>query len=303
MNAILPTRAAAPRDPCESPLGLLAEFEGAWTGRGFNLIAVPDKQTGGFRLILNSTLENLQFTAIASPVPDRGSEQGDITIFGLTYLQRLNDAQSLDTLHIETGMWLNVPATTSPPGPASIVRQSAIPHGNSLLAQGLGRTLQGGPDFSSVSSKPYGPGPALTRLGYLDPYLHSMLPSGMKQEYVANMNCALADAIEGQKILSNVVLQVASNPVGGIVSIPFAAANAKPTTMNATFWIETVQRPDGSQFVQLQYNRHPGFSRHRLAAYLRRHPDQDLIYLLRNPPIQAAGTFPAAHFFERENPS
>jgi hypothetical protein len=254
MNAILPFRAAAPRGPCESPLGLLAELEGAWTGRGFNLIAVPDKQTGGFRLLLNATLENLQFTAIASPVPDRGSEQGDITIFGLTYLQRLNDAQSLDTLHIETGMWLNVPATTSPPGPASIVRQSAIPHGNSLLAQGLGRTIQGGPDFSPVSSKPYGPGPDLKRVGYLDAYLHSTLPDGMKQAYVTNMNSALADAIAGQEIVSNVVLQVASNPVGGIVSIPFAGPNAKPTSMNATFWIETVRRPDGTEFVQLQYS-------------------------------------------------
>lgn len=254
MNARLPLRAAAPRSPSESPLGLLAELEGAWTGRGFNLIAVPDKRTNGFRLILNSTLENLQFTAIASPVPDRGSAQGDINIYGLTYLQRLNDAQSLETLHIETGMWLNVPATTSPPGPASIVRQSAIPHGNALLAQGIARKIPGGPDFAQASSKPFGPGHDLHRLGYLDVYLHPNLPEGMKLDYVANMNCALADAIAGQEIVSNVVLQVASNPAGGIVSIPFAAPNAKPVSMNATFWIETVQRPDGSAFVQLQYS-------------------------------------------------
>ena len=254
MNTTLPLRAAAPRGSCESPLGLLSELEGAWAGRGYNLIAVPDKASNGFRLILNSTLENFAFTAIASPVPDRGSAQDDIAIYGLTYLQRLNDAQTLDTLHIETGMWLNVPATTSPPGPASIVRQSAIPHGNALLAQGIARTLPGGPDFAQASSTPFGPGTDLHRLGYLDVYLHSNLPPGMKQNYVSNMNCALADAIAGQEIVSTVVLQVATNPAGGIVSIPFAAPNAKPVSMNATFWIETIKRPDGSTFVQLQYS-------------------------------------------------
>jgi hypothetical protein len=32
-------------------------------------------------------------------------------------------------------MWLNVPATTDPAAPASVVRMATIPHGDALLAQ------------------------------------------------------------------------------------------------------------------------------------------------------------------------
>jgi hypothetical protein len=75
----------------------------------------------------------------------------------------------------------------------------------------------------------------------------------MKQSYVANMNQALTDAIAGQKIVSTTVLSVASIPVGGIVNIPFVTANANATKLDAIFWIETVERADGTQFMQLQY--------------------------------------------------
>ena len=63
----------------------------------------------------------------------------------------------------------------------------------------------------------------------------------------------LTDAIQGQTIVSTVVLQVASIPVGGIVNIPFVTVNANATRMDSIFWIETVQCPDGTQFMQLQY--------------------------------------------------
>jgi len=47
-------------------------------------------------------------------------------------------------------------------------------------------------------------------------------------------------------------------PGGGIVNssivnIPFVVQNANAVTLDATFWIETVQQPDGSTFLQLQY--------------------------------------------------
>jgi hypothetical protein len=251
MTANSPLRAAAPRPQPASPYGLLAELSGNWSGQGFNLIAVP--QSGGFRLILNATTEHLQFTPIDGPIPNRGSSQGDINIFGLTYLQRVNDAQTHEGIHIEPGIWLNVPATTSPDAPASIVRQSTIPHGDSLLAQGAGFAVAGGPQIAPVSSKPTGPGPDLNRLGYLDPYFRSALPPGMPQSYVGNMNQALVDAIQGQNIVNTVVLKVASIPVGGIVNIPFINVNANATKMEAIFWIETVERADGTQFMQLQY--------------------------------------------------
>lgn len=249
-----PLRAAAPLQQTASPLGLLAELSGSWFGHGFNLIAVPNKQNNSdFRLILNATIEHIQFNSIGSPVPNRGSSQDDINIFGLTYLQRVNDAQTHEGIHIEPGIWLNVPATTSPAAPASIVRQSTIPHGDSLLAQGTAFSVASGPHISPVSSTPTGSGSALNRPGYLDTYFRSGLPQGMPQAYVSNMNQALVDAIQGQEIINTVVLQVASIPVGGIVNIPFITTNANATKMDATFWIETVQRADGTQFMQLQY--------------------------------------------------
>jgi hypothetical protein len=252
MEPNLPFRAAAPRNEPNSPLGLLADLAGTWAGSGFNLVALPNKQNNQeFRLLLNSTTEVLQFNSIGGAVPNRGSAQGDINLFGLTYLQRVNDAVTHEGIHIEPGIWLNVPATTAPAAPASIVRQSTIPHGDSLLAQGHGFVVQGGPQIAPVSSKPTGKLPA--RFGYLDPYSHPNLPPNMKQAYVGNMNQALVDAIAGQHIVKTVVLQIASIPVGGIVNIPFITANANATKLEAIFWIETVQRPDGTQFLQLQY--------------------------------------------------
>ncbi|WP_313166444.1 heme-binding protein [Massilia oculi] len=256
MLANLPLRAAAPDAEKTARLGPLAELEGSWFGRGFDLIALPDKQNNGiFRLMLNSTMERIDFTAIGSPVPNRGFAQDDILIYGLTYTQQVNDAEKMGTLHIENGMWLNVPETTAPPAPASIVRQASVPHGNALLVQGTGRTVQGKPDISPISTKPTGPGMANVGLGYLDPYSHSNLPTGMKQGYVTDMSLPLRDAMEGQNIVSNVLLNVASSATdSGVVSIPFAGPNAEPVGIKATFWIETVQRPDGSQFLQLQYS-------------------------------------------------
>ncbi len=252
MQPNLPLRAAAPRNEPDSPLGVLANLAGTWSGSGFNLIAVPNKQNGtDFRVMLNATTEILQFNSIGGKVPNRGSAQDDIDIFGLTYLQRVNDAVTHEGIHIEPGIWLNVPATTAPPGGPSIVRQSTIPHGDSLLAQGNGFAVPGGPQIAPVSSTPIGPAPFPP--GYLDPYLNAPLPPGMKQSYVGNMNEALTDAIAGQNIVNTVVLEVASIPVGGIVNIPFVTVNANATEMSAIFWIETVERPDGSQFLQLQY--------------------------------------------------
>ncbi|MFZ6657084.1 heme-binding protein [Undibacterium sp. TJN19] len=254
MIANMPLRAAPPGNLSSSPLGPLAELEGTWAGRGFNLIAVPNKQhNADFRLILNSTTERIQFSAIGGVVPNRGSAQNDIGIFGLTYLQHVNDIQTMEGIHVEPGIWLNVPATTAPAAPASIVRQSTIPHGDSLLAQGKGFSVQGGPQISPVSSKPTGPGLASKHLGYLAPYTLTQLPPGMKQAYVGDMNQALLDSIQGQHIINTTVLTVASIPVGGIVNIPFVTVNANATKLEAIFWIETVQRPDGSQFMQLQY--------------------------------------------------
>jgi hypothetical protein len=132
-------------------LGLLAELAGSWVGDGFNLIARPDfKQKANLFLQLNNTRENLVVTPIGSPIPNRGFGQKDIKLSGLTYLQKISDLTSGSALHIEPGIWIKQPNTTYPPEAAPkdqdlIARMGTIPHGNSLLAQGIASQFRGDP--------------------------------------------------------------------------------------------------------------------------------------------------------------
>jgi len=60
-------------------------------------------------------------------------------------------------------------------------------------------------------------------------------------------------AEEGLKVVETINLPVSTKDSGGLVNIPFIVKNANATEMNSIFWIETLQRPDGSRFLQLQY--------------------------------------------------
>lgn len=261
-------------------LGPLADLTGTWIGSGFTLISLPDfdpklPSTGPkpFRLKLNSTVEILEFDPIGAEVPNRGSTipnssagQLDINIFGLRYLQRIADSVTRQPLHIEPGLWLNVPPTTVPPSPATVVRQGTIPHGNSLLALGIAPPplpLPGGPRIGVVDSTPTKNPPDGTPFGphYLDPFNNPPLPPGFQLPFVKDLNLALKGAIQGQNIVKTVTLSISTaapaggpaTQVGGIVNMPFDVSNANATRLDAVFWIETVQNPDGSTFLQLQY--------------------------------------------------
>src|SRR5271165_1146943 len=156
------------------PLGLLGELAGTWRGHGFNLIARPDfHDNTDLYLQLNHTRETLTFTPIGGPVPNRGFGQDDIELFGLTYLQQISDAAKDGALHIEPGIWVTQPTTTFPPesvpAPAQLVaRMGSIPHGNSVLAEGIAEPFNGPPvltvpgsqysfsKFPSFNSTPFG---------------------------------------------------------------------------------------------------------------------------------------------------
>jgi hypothetical protein len=251
-----PFRASPPIDDALAMLGPLAELPGTWVGSGFNLISLPDKHDNKpFRLKISATRETLEFRQIGAQIPNRGSAQDDIIYFGLHYLQRVNDAVTLEALHLEPGLWLNVPATTQPAAPASVVRQATIPHGDSVLAQGRALTVQGGPQIDVISSTPVdaNTGQPLTDPAYLQPFTSTPLPQGIPAGSIANPNLVLTNAIQGQTIVETVVLIISTDPVGGIVNIPFIVTNANATRLDAIFWVETVQLPDGSRFMQLQY--------------------------------------------------
>src|ERR1035438_9204535 len=135
-------RSSSPLSELMGQLGPLAELPGTWSGHGFNLIARPDHEGGNdIFLELNLTHESLVFDSIGAPIPNRGSSQDDINLFGIHYLQKVNDATTHGALHIEPGIWANVPTTTSPAETPSVARMACIPHGNSLLAEGQSFTV------------------------------------------------------------------------------------------------------------------------------------------------------------------
>jgi hypothetical protein len=138
------------------------------------LIARPDfHDNTDLYLQLNHTRETLTFTPIGGPVPNRGFGQDDIELFGLTYLQQISDAAKDGALHIEPGIWVTQPNTTFPPesvpAPTQLVaRMGTIPHGNSVLAEGIAEPFNGPPvltvpgtqysfsKFPSFNSTPFG---------------------------------------------------------------------------------------------------------------------------------------------------
>src|SRR5438094_289027 len=99
-----------------SPLGPLAPLAGKWTGHGMNVIwrpnhTPPDQDRF---LELNLTSDQIEFSEISGPIPNRGLLQPDINMFGLTYLNQISDTNVGAGLHIEPGIWAAVPATTDP---------------------------------------------------------------------------------------------------------------------------------------------------------------------------------------------
>src|SRR5215471_9343847 len=254
----------------EDRLGLLADLPGTWVGSGFTLISLPDFDSKPpsdgpkpFRLKLNATIETLQSTPIGGDVPNRGSLTGlgsttgqpDINLQGLTYLQRVSDAITKEALHIEPGIWVNVPETVVPAAQASVVRLGTIPHADALLAQGTAFNVAGGPKINVVDSTPTfnPPQPNPIPPEYFDPFKNPPLPPGIDLASVKNPNHVLEAAILGQEITNTVVLEISTDPDGGIKNIPFVVKNANATSLDAIFWIETVKQKDDSTFLQLQY--------------------------------------------------
>src|ERR1700722_13835530 len=136
-------------------LGLIADLAGNWHGEGFNLVArpffglpatpppdaSPAVPPSNLFLELNLTQETLKFDPISSSIPNRGTFQEDLELFGLTYLQKISDATTGGALHIEPGIWVTHAPTTqpveNPPNNGQIVaRMGSIPHGNVILAGG-----------------------------------------------------------------------------------------------------------------------------------------------------------------------
>jgi hypothetical protein len=142
----------------------------------------------------------LKFDPIGSPIPNRGYEQHDINLHGLTYLQKINDLATGSALHIEPGIWVRqpntkAPAESAPPGAEIICRMGSIPHGNAILAQGVAEHFKGPPtlqapgrpfhgsSFYSFNSTPIGAPPTVPATA---PPTFSATGSSQKQTAIVN---------------------------------------------------------------------------------------------------------------------
>ncbi len=266
--------------PAPDPLGPLAELPGTWTGTGFNTIWRPHNLSSGQDrfLELNLTNETLVFSKINGAIPNRGLLMGDINMFGITYMQQIADAKSKGGLHIEPGIWANVPKTSNPNEPSTVVRMASIPHGTVVLAQGTATTVNGGPQIHDNNIIPFSIGSppppnsdfataegTFTELNLSSPSSFRSLDPGVTQAMVENPNSVLKHAIQGQTIKHTTVLSISTKhaPVkgGGTANTAFLESgsnppggNANAVEVDAVFWIETVAGTGGHpDHLQLQY--------------------------------------------------
>jgi len=253
-----------------SPLGPLAGLVGKWSGRGFNVIWRPNHTPNQDRFLeLNVTSEQLEFTAISGPIPNRGLLQPDINMFGLTYLQQISDANLKAGLHIEPGLWAAIPKTSNPNVPPTVARLASIPHGTTILLQGTAGTAAAGPNIPAVGIKPFTINQPNSTIDFPEQTLTNQTSfrtsgaglTGVTQAMVNDPNSVLHAAIAGQHITSTTTLHVTSTdtptPGGGTANTAFLKGgpqgpNAVAATVSAMFWLETVQgQPAASQ---LQYS-------------------------------------------------
>jgi hypothetical protein len=263
----------------QASLGNLGELTGTWMGNGFSLVSLPDPtKDPPFRLKLNATKEILTLTSVGAKIPDAPG----MNFLGLHYFQQISDASTSAALHLEPGIWLvpepKDPKQKGPKEEVSVVRLSTIPHGTSLLAQGLitPPTCQAElpdpryalckdpPKIGPANAIPFtlDPDPKLryrwdvTDPKYIEPFLSAALPPGIPAGASVNPNIILVRAMENLTIRKTVTVKVSATPVAdidqarlaggtaggdGLLNIPFLLANANATSFASTFWIERVK--------------------------------------------------------------
>lgn len=227
-------------------------------------------------LELNLTRETLSFSKSLGSVPNRGSGgQGDAFLNGVPYLQTINDVTTGRKIgiHFEPGMWLIVPPTTDPHEGSTLARMASIPHGTTINAQGVFSQHAGPPVIGHQNITPFVEGQPNNHIPFpsqqatahgtpripqdLTPFINN---GTIDQNVLDDPDTVLREAIQGLDITHTITINVATEPAsplfgGGTDNIAFlwgdAAAvhsanpsgqNAQTLKMNATFWIETVER-------------------------------------------------------------
>jgi hypothetical protein len=263
-------RVASTHEATGDRLGPLKDLPGFWQGTGFSLIARPNFSGGnknGIFLQLNLLRETIEFTPIGSPVLNRGSLQDDIAIYGLTYLHRVTDELTGGALHIEPGLWLNIPSTTEPASDASIARLATIPHGNAVCTVGHSEDVvfSGLPEIPPANTVPFKIGEQPPPPGIKNPFPEydlsqansfrtNPLPAEITQAIIDDPNVMVREALKGQTLTK--ITRLITNTAGaaGVANIPFIVENANAPSLESVFAIETVEDSSGAAFLQLQYS-------------------------------------------------
>lgn len=270
-----PTPVPAPPPGPNGSLGLLEGLIGTWSGTGLNIIWRPTQPSSGndHFLDINVTAETLEFELIPGEIPNRGLLQPDLLMAGLRYLQQVSDSNLQSGLHVEPGVWLNVPTTSDPALPPTVARLASVPHGTVLLAQGIASTpVAGGPVIPSASITPFSIGNPAAPSAFPEQNLSNDSPTsrtaglglnGVTQAMLDNPNSVLVDAAADLQIASTTVFQVSSDPGtpvrgGGLANTAFLQGgsdgpNAVAALVMATFWLQTTAGspvPDLLQYTQ-----------------------------------------------------
>jgi hypothetical protein len=185
---------------------------------------------------------------------------------------------------VEPGFWIHVPSTTDPAEPTSTVARLAnIPHGTSLVAQGTALTpVSSAPPIAAhpVSIKPFPINNPGAPINFPEQTLANPSDFRTGADDIPNVTQAMVDnpaevlvlGLQGKNVISTVTLTISTNPAtpftplppgitlpgSGLSNITFLQGiggkpNAQSAQMDAIFWIETIQDPDGKIYFQLQY--------------------------------------------------
>ena len=253
-------------------LGPLAGLAGSWSGQGFNAIWRPHRGASDHFLELNVTNDRIDLEAIPGNIPNRGLVQGQIFMHGLTYLQQISDANVKVNgipagLHIEPGVWVHVPPLTDPKEPAAIARLASIPHGTTILVQGITATAAGGPSFPAASLTPFTIGNPNQTVDFDEQHLNKTTPfrtsgvglTGITQAMLDNPNSVLATNPPNVATTTRLHVSSTAGPIvgGGTSNMSFLVGtkdgpNADAAHVAATFWLQTLH--GDTEPKRLQYS-------------------------------------------------
>ena len=188
------------------------------------------------------------------------------------YIEQQVPALVSNTLvHAENGAWLvltsqnqcagpystgeEVPGSIPPTGFPTLVKQIAVPHGNSVLALGEAPPLDSNGAPISQPGSPTIPTPDIfpstLPLQDLTPY-GTQSAGNPNVEFTNNPNLPLSNALAVAPVGKYIMFQVDSNVgQGQVTNIGFEQQHADVVQYSATYWLEALG--DSDDFTQLQY--------------------------------------------------